>query len=350
VKAAVIREYGGIAVENVPEPTPGPGEVLLAPQYTGICGTDAHVFRGEFAGRVTLPLIPGHEFSALVEEVGEGVDDVSCGDRVTVDPIMWCGRCPACLYGRHSACRNLRLLGVDMAGGLAERVVAHRNMIFKLPPDVDMRHAAMTEVYSIGMHATRTAQVDPGDVVVILGAGKVGLCVLEVMKETAALMIVAVDVEDKRLAVARKIGAHVTINAREADPEEEVARLTEGRGADRVVEVVGEAVPVGKGTGPMSQAAAMVRSAGRVVVLGQGRSEQTMLWKPFVWKEAEIKASRVTLGEFPRTVAMMNAGRFNPGLLITHEFALDQVDEAFEWDDPASGAIKVLVRIGSDPA
>ena len=344
--AAVLYGDRRIEVREIPEPEPGPGQVLLAPQYASICGTDQHVFQGEFRGRVEYPAVLGHEFSAVVEGVGEGVTGVVAGDRVTVDPIVPCMRCVACINGRLSACRRLRLLGIDLPGGFAQRVVAPAHSCFRVPEAVTLHDAALTELFSLGIHACRRARIEPGDVVVILGAGKLGLSILSVARLTAADTIIVTDRRARRLGAAENLGADVVLNIAQVDPVADVLERTDGEGADRVIEAVGHATPGITGKQPMTEAAEMVRSAGRVVVLGQGPDEEAVFWKPFVWKEAEIIASRVTLGEFPRTLRMLERGRLHPELIVTHELPLERVAEAFELMlDPEAGAIKVLLEI-----
>jgi len=344
--AAVLYDDCKVEMREVPDPQPGPGQVLLAPQYASICGTDQHVFQGEFKGRVEYPAILGHEFSALVEAVGEEVEEFAPGDRVTVDPIVPCMRCVACINGRLSACRRLQLLGIDLPGGFAQRVVAPAHSCFRVPEDVTLHDAALTELFSLGIHACRRAQIEPGDVVVILGAGKLGLSILSIARLTAADTIIVTDRVPGRLKVAGDLGADVVLDVTQVDPLAEVLKVTGGEGADRVIEAVGHATPGVAGKQPMTEAAEMVRSAGRVVVLGQGPDEAPVFWRSFVWKEAEIVASRVTLGEFPRTLRMLGRGRLHPELIVTHELPLGEVAEAFELMlDPEAGAIKVLLKI-----
>ena len=344
--AAVLTGPRVLQLQELPDPAPGPGELLLSPRYASICGTDQHVFQGEFAGRVSYPAVLGHEFSAVVEAAGEGVKDFAPGERLAVDPIVPCMRCVACIEGRLNACRQLDLLGIDLPGGFAQRVVAPAHACFRLPEEVSFRDAAMTELFSLGIHACRRARIEPGDVVVILGAGKLGLSILSVARLTAADTIIVTDRVAHRLTVARELGADVTLDVTQVDPVAEVMKLTGGQGADRVLEAVGHAIPGVSGRQPMSEAAEMVRSAGRVVVLGQGPEEEPVFWKPFVWKEAEIIASRVTLGEFPRALRMLARGQLDPGKLITHELPLERIDEAFELMlNPESQAIKVLLEI-----
>ena len=142
-----------------------------------------------------------------MESAGSGVNNFKAGDRVTVDPIIWCNRCPACLNGQNNVCQNLKLLGIEYDGGFADYVVAEADKVFKVPDSVSLRDAALIELYSLGVHSARKAQIEPGDRVVILGAGRLGLAVLEVIKQTAAAWVCTVDVIDSRLNIAEKMGA-----------------------------------------------------------------------------------------------------------------------------------------------
>jgi threonine dehydrogenase-like Zn-dependent dehydrogenase len=243
-------------------------------------------------------------------------------------------------------CQHLKLYGIDQDGAFAERIAVKANNAFVLPENVSNRDAATLEPFSIATHGTRRAAVDPADIVVVIGAGKIGLCVVDVMAKTAAIQVVAVDVRQDRLDIARRLGADVTIDATAVDPVEEVRKLTDGRGADRVVEVVGHAAPGVSEEQPVAQAMSMVRSGGRVVVLGQGPDPYPVFWKPFVWKEAELITSRVTLGEFPRAIAMMERGLLHPDLVVTHELPIERAGEAYEIaNDPSAGAVKILIKV-----
>ncbi|MCD6404275.1 MAG: alcohol dehydrogenase catalytic domain-containing protein, partial [Planctomycetes bacterium] len=266
MKAAVLVGRQKIEIKEVEEPQGGVGEVVISPKYTGICGTDIHIYAGEFEGRVGYPTIMGHEFAGVVRAVGDGVKNVVPGDKVTVDPIIPCMRCAACLEGSFSACQNLRLLGVDLDGGFAEAVVARENQVFALPERVSVKDAATVEILSVATHAVSRGRVEPADVVVVLGAGRLGLSILSVLRTTAAGTIVVTDVKEYRLDIARKIGADYCINAAKKDVVREVQALTDGRGADRVFEAVGHAHRSASGLQPVAEATEIVRHAGRVVI------------------------------------------------------------------------------------
>jgi len=287
----------------------------------------------------------GHEFSGVVESVGKGVTSVEPGDRVTVDPIVWCNQCPACLNGQNNVCNHLKLLGVEYDGGFADYAVVGADKVYKVPDSVSMRDAALIELYSLGVHSARKAMIEPGDRVVILGAGRLGLTVLEVIKQTAAAWVCAIDVLDNRLEIAEKLGADLTINASIDDPVKKILSQTGGFGVDRVIECVGTYVEIAGQTGPVQQAVKIARSGGRIVVMGLGSQLTPVFWKEAVLKELQIVGSRVTLGDYPRALRLMALQKFHPNLLISDVVALNEIDKAFHLlEEKPDQYIKILVK------
>ena len=346
MKAAVLVDDMKMVFEEVSSPEPGPGQVLIRVSWASVCGTDLHIFMGEFKNRVAYPRILGHEFSGVIESVGEGVSHLQPGDRVTADPIVWCNECPACLNGQNNVCRNLKLLGIEYDGGFAQYTVAQADKVFKVPDSISMRDAALAELYSLGVHSVRKAMIEPGDRVVILGTGRLGLAVLEVLKQSAVSWICAVDVLDSRLEVAGKMGADQIINVTREDPVEAVLSRTKGLGVDRVIECVGTYVEVEGRQGPVQQAVQMARSGGRIVIMGLGSQFTPVFWKDAVFKELQIVGSRVTLGDFPRALQLMELGRFHPDLLVSEVFELQQLEKAFHLlEDRPDEILKVMVKI-----
>ena len=345
MKAAILIEDKEIQFGEVPAPHPKEDQVFVRVHWASICGTDLHIYLGEFKPRVVYPRILGHEISGVVESVGEKVSSFKKGDRVVVDPIIWCNQCPACLNGNQNACRFLKLLGVDVDGGFAEYVVADEDKVFKVPEGISLRDAVLIELYSIGVHATRKAAIEPGDRVVILGAGRLGLSVLEVVKQTAASWVCSVDILENRLEVAKRLGADLTINARQKDPVKEIHTLTDGFGVDRIIETVGTAVNIEKREMPVEQAIQMARHGGRIVVMGMGSQYTSVFWKEFVEKEIQLIGSRVTLGDFPRALSLMSKGRFHPHLLISKECHLEETGEAFRLLEEPDRYLKFLIRV-----
>ena len=347
MKAAILYGRRDIRPGELPDPRPGPGELLVRVAYAGICGTDHHVYLGEFEGRVRFPAVLGHEFCGVVEELAEGAEGAegfSPGEAVAVDPDLPCGRCAACRDGRGSGCRRLRLIGIDLPGGFAEKVVVPAKKAEKLPERVELRHAALLEIYSVAIHVVRRARIEPGDVVAVLGAGKLGRSVIQVARHAGAKELIVVDVSAARLKRARRLGATRVINARERDPVAELNELTGGEGADRVIEAVGAAERVPGRKHPLAQAVEMVRHGGRIIVLGQAAEEPGVPWRTLVWKEAEIVASRVSHNELPRAVAMLSRGMFSPEEVITHELSVSDAARAFEIVERRDEALKVLLK------
>jgi L-gulonate 5-dehydrogenase len=338
MKAAILYGARDIRVGKVPDPSLAPSEVLIKTGYAGLCGTDLHIYRGEFTARVKYPAVQGHEFGGTVEEVGRDVRGLTRGQAVAVDPIVSCHGCGACLGGRINACRTLKLLGVDLQGGFAEYVAAPASHVFPLPENVPLSQVPMVEVYGLGHHVLSRGLVQPGETVVVLGAGKLGLAVLDVLCHGASpALAIAVDVDAFRLGVARRLGAEYAIDVRAEDPVERVLEITRGEGADCVIECIGHWHAVPGREAPLAQAVKMVRNAGRIVTAGLGEDPSPVHFKTLVVKEAQIIASRVSLGEFPRAIRLMGKGLLHPELLITDQLPLRDVGQAFarlDAEDP----------------
>ncbi len=331
MKAGILYGQRDIRVGNVPDPVLAPGEVLIKTGYAGLCGTDLHIYRGEFPDRVKFPAVQGHEFGGTVEEVSRDVRGIKRGDRVAVDPIVSCHSCYACLGGRINACRTLKLLGIDLGGGFAEYVAAPASHVFVLPESVPLSQVPMVEVYGLGHHVLSRGLVQAGETIVILGAGKLGLSVLDVLCHGASPgLAIAVDVDQFRLGIATRLGAEHTIDVRSEDPVERVLDITKGEGADCVIECVGHWHPVPGQEGPLGQAVRMVKSGGRIVTAGLGDQPTNVHFKSLVVKEAQIIASRVSLGEFPRAIRMLGKGLLHPELLITDQLPMRDVAQAFQ--------------------
>jgi len=347
MKAGILYDDRDIRVGDAPDPHIQPDQVLIQTGYAGICGTDLHIFRGEFHERVRFPAIQGHEFGGVIQEVGKEVKGFKVGDRVVVDPIISCHSCPACLSGHINACRTLKLLGVDLDGGFGQYVAAPVSHLYRLPDNVPMAHAPMVEMFGLGHHVLQRGQVQPGETVAILGAGKLGLAVLDVVCHSASpAMAIVTDVQPFRLDMARKLGAAYTINVAEQDPLERVMEMTQGAGVDCVIECVGHYHEVAGREAPLAQAVKMIRTAGRIVTAGLGEQLSAVHFKTLVLKEAQIIASRVTLGEFPRAIRLMDKGLLHADWLITDQMPLKDITTAFDkvdGQDPRT--IKIVLDV-----
>jgi threonine dehydrogenase-like Zn-dependent dehydrogenase len=347
MKAGILFSAKDIRVSEAAMPEIKPNEVLVESKAAGICGTDLHIYLGEFEGRVRYPAIQGHEFGGVIVEIGSEVSGYKVGDRVAVDPVISCHGCPACITGHINACRNLKILGVDIDGGYGQYVAAPASHLFPLPDAVPMNHAPMVEMYGLGHHILQRGQVQPGETVALLGAGKLGLSILDVLCHSVSPGVTIVtDLQPFRLETARKLGVDMAININKGDPVEQVLELTDGIGVDCVIEAVGHYhLPEGQ-EAPLAQAVKMIRNGGRVVTTGLGEQLSAVHFKTLVLKEAQIIASRVTRGEFPRAIQMLGRGLLHPNLLITNVLPLEAITAAFEQvnqEDPET--IKVVLEI-----
>jgi len=347
MKAGILYNDRDIRLGTAPDPEIKPDEVLVETGYAGICGTDLHIYRGEFHDRVKFPAITGHEFGGIIQDVGRAVNNLKIGDRVAVDPIISCHSCPACLSGHLNACRTLKLLGVDLDGGFGQFVAVPASHVFPLPDNVPMTYAPMVEMYGLGHHVLQRGQVQPGETVAILGAGKLGLSVLDVLCHGAgAARTIVTDLQPFRLDTACKLGADYAVNIAQENPVERVMEITHGVGADCVIECVGHYHLAEGQEAPLAQAVKMIRTAGRIVTAGLGEQLSAVHFKTLVIKEAQIIASRVTLGEFPRALRLMSKGLVHPDLLVTDRMALKDITAAFtKVDREDASTIKVVMNV-----
>lgn len=349
MKASVLSEYRKIEWKEVPEPEISGNETLIKVNYACICGSDQHIFLGEFHPRTTLPLIPGHEFSGEVYAIGPEVKKFRVGDKVAVDPIIWCGKCPACLIHHYPACTSLKLLGVDLDGGFAEFVRVPEPMLFSISKQIPSTHAALIEVLSIGFHACNRAGVKENDSIVIWGAGKVGQCILQAARTKTKNTLIMVDILNSRLENAMKTypGIHI-INALKTDPVAKVKEITEGKGVDIAFEAVGHTKEFPGLVNPVRGCIQSIRGAGTVCVLGLSDQPAPLIMKELIWKEAKIIASRVTHGEFRETIEALQKGLLKPDALISDVFTPDKAQHAFEiLENEPDKHLKILLKFSS---
>lgn len=272
-----------MVVVDLPKPEAKAGEVLLKLEYVGFCGSDLNTFMG----RNTMAkenVIPGHEIGAVIEAVGEGVpEDLKPGMIVTVNPYTNCGHCASCRNGRVNACQNNETLGVQRDGAMCEYIALPWEKIIPLK-GVSTRDAALIEPMSVGFHAVDRGQVTDIDTVLVFGCGMVGLgAVVRAVQRGAT--VIAVDISDEKLQIAKSLGAAYGINSMEENVVEKVKEYTDGFGADCVVEAVGS---------PVTYVTAIdaVSFTGRVVCIGYAKSDVSFQTKYFVQKELDIRGSR----------------------------------------------------------
>ncbi|MBN2010631.1 alcohol dehydrogenase catalytic domain-containing protein [candidate division KSB1 bacterium] len=346
MKAAVLSEYGKFIWTEVPTPIISSDDVLVKISYASICGSDQHVFHGEFDGRTHVPFIPGHEFAGQIVEIGASVKGYNMGDRVAVDPIFWCGECPACKLGHFPACRSLKLLGIDTDGGFAEYVAARDFMLFKVDDSIPDTHAALIEVLSIGFHACNRAGLKAGDTVAIFGTGKVGQCILQAVRTKTDQPVFMVDLLENRLHIAERTWADVIpINATRQSPVETIMELTNGRGVDVAFEAIGHAVDIPGALHPIRQCIQSLRPAGTVCVLGLAEQPAPLVMKELIFKEATLRTSRVTHGEFAETIQHLTQGHLRPDALISAIMPGSEAQQAFMLlEQSPEDYLKILLK------
>jgi threonine dehydrogenase-like Zn-dependent dehydrogenase len=347
MKAAILHSYGKLEFGDVENPVISDTQVLIKVTYAGICGSDQHVFKGDFHPRSKLPLIQGHEFCGEIASAGVKVHGFTAGDRVAVDPIIYCGNCPACRRKHYPACSTLALMGIDHNGGFAQYVTASSSMLYKIPDQISDEHAALVEVLAIGFHASNRAQVKQGDSIVIYGAGKVGQCILQAARTKTSARIFMVDILDNRLKLAKQGYPDITvINARFEDPVKKINEVTKGQGVDIAFEAVGDVHEFpGKAT-PVRACIQSIRGGGKVCVLGLSDKPVSLVMKELIFKEAQLLTSRVSHGEFKETIEALAANKLKPELLISKIMPLSEAQTAFELlEMEPHNYLKILLRI-----
>ncbi len=347
MKAAVIREYGKIALEEVAKPALHDNNVMIKIKYASICGSDQHLFKGEFHPRTKLPHIAGHEFTGIVDEVGKNVKNFKVGDKVTVDPIIWCGECAPCKAGHFPACIKLKLYGIDLDGGFAQFISVPEDKVFFIPSHISDEFAALIEVLSIGFHASSRAGLKESDDILIMGAGKVGQSILHAASTITKGKIFIADILDERLAIALSAFPELQIiNTLKTDTAAFIKEHTNGRGVDIAFEAVGHEVDVEGRYNPVRTCINSIKGGGTVCVLGLGDHPVEILFKELIWKEARIVASRVSHGEFSKAIEALDKKTINPEKMITGILDLKDAQLGFDLleSEPAKN-LKLLLRI-----
>ncbi len=346
MKAAILKQYRKIEWADVKTPKISPEQVLIRIKYASICGSDQHIFNGDFHPRTKLPLIPGHEFTGEIVETGRNIRYHKKGDLVAVDPIIWCGKCPACQIGHYPACTSLKLVGIDLDGGFAEYIAVEENMLYKTGEKIPAAHAALVEILSIGFHACNRAGVAQHNSIAIWGAGKVGQSILQAARTKTENKIFMVDPVADRLNIAESNYSNVIIiDPVKADPIEIIKQHTDGKGVDIAFEAVGHARSFEGRHNPVRSCIQAIRGAGTVCVLGLGDEPSPLVMKELIWKEAKIVASRVSHGEFAETIRNLSEGKLKPAALISDVIPASEAQKGFELlENEAEKHLKILLE------
>ncbi|MGQ9608434.1 MAG: galactitol-1-phosphate 5-dehydrogenase [bacterium] len=331
MKAGVLHAIGDLRYEDIPIPETKPGFALVKVKASGVCGSD--IPRVMKKGTYTFPLIPGHEFAGEIAKLNnDNSPKFKVGDRVAVFPLIPCGKCPYCQIGEYAQCDDYDYLGSRRDGGFAEYVNAPISNLVIIPPNVDFESAAMTEPASVALHALRRAGIDPGDNIVILGAGTIGLILAQWAKVSGAGRVFITDISEEKLKSAMKYGFIECINAQTEDPVSIVKEKTDGRGADICIEAAGTPTT-------FEQSIRIVRKLGKVILMGNvsgdilipEKTASTILRGQLtIFGTWNSSITAVPKNEWETSLKFMSSGALELKSLITHRYTLDHINEAFD--------------------
>ncbi|MFJ8930471.1 MULTISPECIES: zinc-dependent alcohol dehydrogenase family protein [unclassified Streptomyces] len=328
MKAAIVESVGKVVVGEVPDPTPGPRDVIVEVAACGLCGTDLHILQGEFAP--TLPVVPGHEFAGTIAEVGRDVTELRVGDRVAVDPSLHCHECRYCRSGRGNLCERWAAIGVSTAGGAAQYAVAPVANCVPLPDHVATQDAALIEPLSCAVRGYDVLQSRLGSHVLIYGSGTMGLMMLELAKRTGAASVDVVDLNADRLKTAQRLG----VSASAANPDE----LDRPTGWDVVIDATGNAAAIQDGLG-------RVAKAGTFLQFGVADYATRVTIDPYriYNQEITITGSMAVLHSYERAAELFAGGVLDPSVFISDRLPLDNYPGAL--DQFASGVGRKIVVV-----
>ncbi len=342
MKALVLEEYNRFTYKEVPDPVPGPADVLIEVKACAICGSDVHGSDGS-TGRRIPSVIMGHEAAGLVKAVGSAVADYKPGDRVTFDSTVYCGSCYFCRRGEINLCDRRQVLGVSCSdykrdGAMAEYVVVPQHILYRLPDGVSYEQAAMVEPLAIALHAQRRANVQLNDTALVVGSGMIGLLLIQLLKIAGCGQIIAVDLQDDKLALAQKLGASAAFNPSKVDVAAQVKQLTQGRGADLAFEVVGLAAS-------LQTALAAVKKGAALVLVGNLAPQADLPLQDVVTRQISLLGSCSSAGEYPDCLDLIAQKKVDVDSFIS---ALAPLAEGGAWFSrlyqAEAGLMKVILQ------
>lgn len=342
MKALLLTQYRRLELADIPSPEIGSEDVLVRVRACGICGSDVHGFDGS-TGRRIPPLVMGHEAAGVVARVGGNVTSFRQGDRVTFDSMISCGRCYYCRRGQINLCDARRVLGVSCGeyrqnGAFAEYVAVPQHVVYRLPDSLSFEHAALIEPASVVFHAVDLTPIVLGDTAVVVGTGMIGLLVVQALRLAGCGRVFAVDLDDQKLELAKRLGADEGFNPSRADVEAEVKSRTQGRGADVAIEAVGA-------TAPIQTAIAVLRKGGALTLVGNLSPKVEVPLQAIVTRELKLNGSCGVKGEYASSMEMMARGTVQVSPLISAAAPLEEGPAWFErlyGQEP--GLLKVILK------
>lgn len=335
------RQPGDVAVQDVPEPTTGPDQVLVEMGAVGVCGSDIHLWHENQSWAIRCPVILGHEWAGTIVEVGANVRGWAAGERVAVETAaLVCGQCSYCLTGAYHMCPHRQGYGNLIDGAMTRYVAVRPGILHRIPQAVSFTHAALTEPACVATQAlTVNARVKPGDTVVIQGAGTIGVMALQIAAISGAgtLIMLGTDVDAQRMEVAAELGAHYTVNVQREDAGKLLHSLGDGFGADVVVDCTGVSAA-------LKQSLELVRPLGTVVKIGWGPQPLNFSLDPLVAKAATLQGSfSHTYATWERVLQLMASGQLKLDPMIGGVYPLDEWETGFQAMAAGDNIKSVLV-------
>ncbi|SNS60879.1 L-iditol 2-dehydrogenase [Anaerovirgula multivorans] len=342
-KAVFMQGINNMTIKDIPMPELTDKDVLIKIDTVGICGSDVHYYQhgkiGDFV--VEGDFILGHECAGEVVEVGKDVKNLSIGDRVALEPGKACGKCEFCKGGKYNLCPDVEFFATPPYHGVFANYVSHpEDMCFKLPESVSNVEGALVEPLAVGLHASNQGGVKLGDAVVIFGTGCIGLVTILSCKAKGASKIIVVDILDNRLETAKKIGATDIINAKDVDVLKKIEELTEGKGADVVIDAAGAEATV-------KHTVDVVKTGGTIVLVGMTpKDEVEFNFMKLMAKEAEVKTVFRYRNLYPIAINAIASGAINVKDIVSHEFDFEHTKEAFDFVvGNARDVVKAVIKI-----
>ena len=341
MKAIKLEKPWDVACVELEKPVPKPGEALIRIVTAGICGSDIGAFRGT-NGLVSYPRVIGHELAGVVESIPEGnKNGIKAGDRVVVDPYLYCGHCYPCSIGRTNCCTDLKVLGVHVDGGMAEYYCHPADMLVKIPEGMTWEQAAMAEPLTISLHGIHRGGLKAGEFCAIYGAGPIGLVAGMVAQAYGAHAIV-IDLVQERLDFALSVGIEHVINSGVEDPVAKVAEITGGVMAQQVMECTG-ANPCIRGT------LDLVSNAGRITLTGWPKKETSLPTDMITKKEVDIRGARTSAGEFQEALELIASRRVDMDRILTKTVSMDEAPATIiDIEKNPGNYMKVVVRVSDE--
>jgi L-iditol 2-dehydrogenase len=343
MQALQLTEYCNLQLMDLPVPALAADEVLIRVAACGICGSDVHGYDGS-TGRRIPPLVMGHEAAGLIAAIGNAVQNYAVGERVTFDSTISCGACAFCKSGAINLCDNRQVLGVSCGdyrrnGAFAEYVAVPARIVYRLPEALGFAEAAMIEAVSVALHAVKLAQPEQGSTALVVGAGMIGLLILQALRVAGCRQIFVTDVDDSRLKLATRLGADQVIRAGEQDVPAEVRRLTGGLGADIVMEAVGSPATV-------RTAIEAARKGATVTLVGNFAPEVPLPLQYVVSRQIRLQGSCASAGEYPEAIALLASKAIHVAPMLS---AIAPLSEGPRWFERLHAGEANLMKVVLTP-